>query len=275
MLVPDKEVSNKKRLAFAKQFANECWQADTLYGPHARTAKGSPRQTKLIAFIDDASRLCCHGQFFFEENSTAFKSAFQQALDKRGLPQMLYVDHGSIYATAELTTIAGRLGCRLGHTPVRDGAAKGKIERFFRTLREQFLSRQLDLSSLGKLNEQFLAWAEEQYNHGPHSTLGMKPIERYSLDRARIEFLPPTPYLEELFMAEETRGVNADNTFSFGAKRYEAPADLRHKQIHIRFDQTHKRQKTTPERIPVYDQGQRLGEAKRLDRLANDRPPKK
>lgn len=142
-------------------------------------------------------------------------------------------------------------------------------------MREQFLSRELDLSSLCKLNEQFITWAEDHYNHRKHSTLGMKPIERYGLDRSRIQFLPPTPYLEELFMAEAKRGVKADNTFSFKAKRYEAPVDLRHKDIDIRFDPVPKGQKTTPTRIPIYYQGQRLGEAKLLDFLANDRPPKK
>ena len=161
LLTPELEIKSKKRLAFAKAHANEAWQSDTLFGP--RVKKGQRFiQSKLIAFIDDASRICCHGEFFAEENSPAFKTAFKKALYKRGLPQMLYVDNGSIYSTAELSAICARLGIRLYHTPVRDGAAKGKIERFFRTVRDQFLIRELDLSSIEALNNQFIAWAERR-----------------------------------------------------------------------------------------------------------------
>ena len=274
LLLPDKDATDKLRLAFAKRHANEAWQADTLFGPRVATSSGRFVQSKLIAFIDDASRICCHGQFFAEENSPAFKTALKCAFYKRGLPQMLYVDNGSIYSCAELTTICNRLGVRLCHTPVRDGAAKGKVERFFRTVRDQFLVRQLDLSSIDVLNEQFIAWAEDQYNHRHHSTLGMKPLERYALDRERVQYLPPNQYSEELFMMEETRGVGADNTFSFKRIRYEAPADLRKKTLHIRYDKAPTGQKAAPpKRIPVYYNGQRIGLAKALDRIANDRPP--
>ncbi len=276
LLKPDKEATHKLRLAFAKAHANEAWQSDTLFGPRvALPGGGRFAQSKLIAFVDDASRICCHGQFFTEENSPAFKTALKTAFYKRGLPQMLYVDNGSIYSSAELTAICTRLGVRLCHTPVRDGAAKGKVERFFRTVREQFLVRQLDLSCIEALNEQFIAWAEDEYNHRHHGTLGMKPVERYALDRQRIQYLPPNQYAEELFMMEESRGVAADNTFSYGRIRYEAPADLRGKTADIRFDKAPSGQKLPPpKRIPVYYKGQRIGEAKALDRIANDRPPK-
>lgn len=274
LLKPDKDVTHKLRLAFAKRHANEAWQSDTLFGPRVAAPGGRFVQSKLIAFVDDASRVCCHGQFFAEENSPTFKTALKAAFYKRGLPQMLYVDNGSIYSSAELSAICTRLGVRLCHTPVRDGAAKGKVERFFRTVRDQFLIRQLDLSSIAVLNEQFIAWAEDQYNHRHHGTLGMKPVERYALDRARIQYLPPNQYAEELFMMEESRGVGADNTFSFKRIRYEAPADLRRKTIDIRYDKAPAGQPDTPpKRIPVYYKGNRIGEAKALDRVANDRAP--
>lgn len=197
-LTPEQEVTNKKRLAFAKAHANEAWQSDTRLGPRVKNGERLV-QSKLIAFVDEASRLCCHGEFFAEENSPAFKTAFKKALYKRGLPQLLYVDNGSIYSTAERSKIGARLGIRLCKTPVRDAAAKGKIERYFRTVRDQFLIRELDLSSMERLNEQFIAWAEDQYNHRHHSALGMKPTDRYALDRERIQYLPPSQYSEELF----------------------------------------------------------------------------
>ena len=199
MLKPDAETTSKERLCFAKRFANQMWQADTLVGPFVSDAQGQPRQTRLIAFLDDASRVCCHGEFFFEENHATLKSALRSALYKRGVPQSLYVDNGSIYAGKDLTVVCARLGCLLGHTPVRDAAAKGKIERFFRTVREQFLVRQLDLANLEVLNRQFARWVEDEYHDSVHSTLGMKPVDRFALDLERVKFLAPGQANDELF----------------------------------------------------------------------------
>ena len=263
----DDQAVGKRRLAFAKAHANEMWQADTLVGPYVR-ADGKPIQARLIAFLDDASRVCCHGQFFAAENVDSLVEALERALYKRGVPEALYVDNGSIYTCREIVQICARLGCLLTHTPVRDGAAKGKIERFFRTVREQFLARELDLSSLAALNRQFTHWAEEQYNAHEHSVLGMTPLDRFALDRNRIRFLPPNEVNEELFFAEEERSMRADNTFSFKARRYEAPRHLPNRKIQVRY-----RRSQPHARLIVYYKNERMGEARQLDFLANDRAP--
>jgi hypothetical protein len=151
---------------------------------------------------------------------------------------------------------------------VRDGAAKGKIERFFRTVREQFLCRSLDLSSLEALNRQFIAWVEEQYHAQKHSVLEMTPLDRFALDRSRVRYLPPNQANDELFFVEEERHVRADNTFSFKSLRFEAPRHLPDRTIHIRFQR-----KDPGGRVVVYYKGERMGEARRLDPLANDRKP--
>jgi putative transposase len=267
MLKPDTDCANKQRLAFAKAHANEMWQADTLYGPHVHI-NGLPVQTRLIAFIDDASRVCCHGQFFAAENVDTLIESFRAAFYKRGVPHALYVDNGSIYSSKEIIQICARVGCLLHHTPVRDGAAKGKVERFFRTVRDQFLARDLDLSSLDGLNRQFTQWVEEQYNAQVHSILGMSPLDRYALDRKWVRFLPPNEANDELFFVEEERHVRADNTFSFKSLRWEAPRHLPDRTIHIRF------QRSRPvERVVVYYKGERMGEARLLNAIANDRKP--
>lgn len=266
LLTPASQTDNKRRLAFSKQYANEMWQLDTMIGPYMKNGKTST-QTKLIAFIDDASRVITHGQFFFSENTDNLISALQSALYKRGIPQTLYVDNGSIYTSREINQICARLGIVLCHTPVRDGAAKGKIERFFRTVRDQFLLQKLDLSSLETLNRQFHLWLESDYNAHVHGTLQMKPIDRFGLDLKRIRFLDPMAANDELFYLEETRAVRKDNTFSVGAIRYEAPRNLSRRQIEVRFN------RASPNRIVVFYKGERMGEATRLDFLANDRPP--
>ena len=245
------------------------WQADTLYGPYVQV-EGVPVQTRLIAFLDDASRVCCHGQFFPAENVDTLIEALRAAFYKRGVPASLYVDNGSIYTSKEIIQICARVGCLLAHAPVRDGAAKGKVERFFRTVREQFLCRQLDLSSLEALNRQFTHWVEESYNAQPHSVLGMSPLDRFALDRNRVRFLPPNEANDELFFVEEDRHVRADNTFSFKAIRFEAPRHLPERTVQIRFER-----KSPTQRVVVYYKGERMGEARPLDPVANDRPPRK
>src|SRR5271166_6604451 len=92
MLKPQAQSDNKQRLAFAKAHANEMWQADTLYGPHVQI-DGVAVQTRLIAFLDDASRVCCHGQFFPAENVDTLIEALRAAFYKRGVPACLYVDY--------------------------------------------------------------------------------------------------------------------------------------------------------------------------------------
>lgn len=266
LLKPDSQVKSKHRLAFSKAFANECWQADTLFGPYLQHGK-IKTQAKLIAFIDDASRVLCHGQFFASDNIANLISAFQTAIYKRGVPEQIYVDNGSNYASVEVSNICARIGTLLCHTPVRDGAAKGKIERFFRTVRDQFLARDLDLSSLGALNRQFYAWVEEDYNNRTHSTLGMKPIDRFGMDRDRIRFLPPNQANDELFYIEADRTVRADNTFSLKGVRYEAPADLHSRKIQVRFD------RHNPDTVIVYYKGLRTGIARPVDFIGNDRAP--
>ena len=267
LLKPDADCSSKLRLAFAKAHANEMWQADTLVGPYIQH-EGSPLQTRLIAFLDDASRVCCHGQFFLAENVDTLIEALRAAFYKRGVPQSLYVDNGSIYGSKEIIQICARVGCLLHHTPVRDGAAKGKIERFFRTVRDQFLSRSLDLSSLDVLNRQFIHWAEELYNAQKHSVLEMTPLDRFALDRSRVRYLPPNQANDELFFVEEDRTVRADNTFSFKSVRFEAPRHLPDRTIQIRFER-----KRPMQRVIVYYKGERMGEARPLDPVANDRKP--
>jgi putative transposase len=234
LLAPD-DHDHKQRLAFSMKFVNQLWQADTMFGPSVDTgvSLGSRKQAKLIAFIDDASRVLCHGEFFFEENVDTLVQAIRAAFYKRGVPEQLLVDNGSIYSSQEITLICARVGCILRHTPVRDAAAKGKIERFFRRVRDQFLVRKLDLSSLEALNRQFTHWVESDYNGMPHDAIGMKPIDRFGIDLARVHFLPPSEHNDELFYAEAARKVKKDNTFSFGSRRYETPVDLRDQAIQL------------------------------------------
>lgn len=268
----DGSTSRKARLAFAKAHANELWQVDTLHGPTLYFGPDKVKtKTFLICFIDDASRAITHGQFYTQDNTSNLLDCFRNALYKRGVPRMIYADNGSNYSAKEFSLTCARIGTLLSHTPVRDGAAKGKIERFFRTVRDQFLVRDLSsIQSLHELNSEFTYWVESGYHQTVHRTIGLKPHDRFALDSHLIQYLPPTNYSDELFYMETTRAVLADNTFSFCACRYEAPFDLRNRRITIRYQR-----KEFEADLVVYEGSERLGPALPVDFIGNDRKPLK
>ena len=263
-LLDDKAVQ-KQRLSFAMQFANQLWQADTLYGPTIKQADGQWKKTFLIAFIDDASRVITHAEFFYRDNTENMVLAFRSALYKRGKPERLYFDNGANYAAREILQACVRLDIHLSHAPIRDGAAKGKIERFFRGFRDRFLTLHPSFASLDELNGLTHQWVEEEYNSTLHSGIGMAPIDRFNLDRNRVTYLADDAYSAETFFIEEQRKVSKTNVFSINGQRFECPVDLREKTIQVRYDRMRR------DRFIVYFDGQRMGEASVLDLYANAR----
>ncbi len=267
------DANPKIRKAFAKPHANDLWQGDTLHGPylHLDGKADKPCQVFLICFIDDASRVIPHGGFYCADNTENLLHCLQTALFKRGVPRSLYVDNGSNYSSKELGLVASRLGTLLLHAPVHDGAAKGKIERFFRTVRDQFLVRNLSaITSLHELNREFLSWVEDVYHVRDHKGIAMKPIDRFGLDLGLIRYLNPGPATAELFHLEVTRKVRADNTFSLYNTLYEAPRDLRNRSVTVRYSRFHNLTTLVP---VAYADDERLGEARPLERVDNDRKP--
>ena len=253
------ETTQKLRTAFAMQYANELWQGDTMHGPSIQQADGKWKKTFLIAFIDDASRLITHAEFFYRDNTDKLIEAFRTALYKRGKPERLYFDNGANYTSTEILQACVRLDIRLSHTPVRDGAAKGKIERFFRGFRDRFLVMHPEFDSLEQLNQFTQDWIENHYNTQPHSSLQMKPLDRFNLDHNRIHYLTNDEFTEEVFFAEQERKVTNVNVFSLNTQKYECPVDLRGKTVQVRYDRTRR------DRVIVYFKGQRMGEATALN----------
>lgn len=189
--------------------------------------------------------------------------AFRTALFKRGKPDRLYFDNGSNYKSKEILQACLRLDILLSHAPVRDGAAKGKIERFFRGFRDRFLVQHLEFKSLDELNDKTHAWIENDYNNQKHSSIQMKPIDHFALDHSRINFLTDDEYTAEVFFIEESRKVSKTNLFSINSQKWECPVDLRDKQIQVRFDRNNK------QRFIVYFNDKRMGEASPVNLIYN------
>ncbi|MBL4864916.1 MAG: transposase family protein [Pseudomonadales bacterium] len=255
----DAEKTKKLRLSFCMQYANELWQADTMYGPSIKQGDGSWRKTFLIAFLDDASRVITHGEFFYRDNTENMIDAFRTALFKRGKPDRLYFDNGANYKSTEILQACLRLDIRLSHAPVRDGAAKGKIERFFRGFRDRFLTQHVEFQTLEELNEKTHHWIENEYNAKHHSGIQMIPIDRFALDVDRVKFLTDDKYSEEIFFVEQNRKVSKTNVFSINSQKYECPVDLRGKTIQVRYSRSMR------DRFIVFFADKRMGEASLLN----------
>jgi len=116
-----------ERKRFVFEFANDCWQTDALTGPYLRI-DSSKRCTYLIVFLDDASRLVVHGEFFFAENSLSLQTVLKKALLKREIPKRIFADNGKIFNSLQLRLVCAELGIVLSHARPYSPASKGYAE---------------------------------------------------------------------------------------------------------------------------------------------------
>ena len=158
---------------------NELWTGDALHWP-----KIGGRKTYLFAFIDDHSRAIVGHRFGFAEDTVRLAAALRPALSARGVPESIYVDNGSAFVDTWLLRACASLAVRLTHSKPGRPQGRGKIERFFRTVRDQFFV-ELDEERVGRiehlteLNRLFTAWVETVYHRAVHSETGQPPIERW------------------------------------------------------------------------------------------------
>jgi len=225
----------KDRKAFEEEFCTGMYQADTLYGPYIKE-KGVSRRTYCIMIIDDKSRLIVAGKFFYHDNSINFQKVLKDAISTYGIPTKLYVDNGSVYANEQLSLICGQLGVVLIHTPVRDGAAKGKVERNFRTLRTRFLDAldPADISSIDELNT-LLAQYIRNHNTSVHSATGIEPYNRYIQDIHYIKMPKGQEWLDQCFLHRVWRKVRNDATVLIDRCYYDAPMEFIRTRVEVRY----------------------------------------
>lgn len=247
--------------------ANQIWQSDLMVGPWVERPGGGKRQVYLQAALDDASRLVAHAQFYDHQGLDGFLDCLRQAVAARGLPTRLYMDNGKIYRSTQLARIAASLGILLVHTPPYQPEGRGKIERFFRSVREQFLAS-LDpkaLLSLDQLNEQLWHWIETGYHRREHSSLQTTPLLRWQRDIEHIRLLPPNTDLRRLFFHRVDRLVRRDSTFQLQGRYFEAPPHLAGQRIEARFDPLDLTQ------VEIYHDGKPVGTARLVDAVVNGR----
>jgi putative transposase len=213
---------------------NEIWTGDAL---HAIRLGG--RKTYLFAFIDDHSRAVMAARFGFAEDAVRLAAALRPALESRGVPEWIYVDNGSAFVDAWLLRACARLGVKLVHSRPGRPQGRGKIERFFRTVRGQFLAelteqRAAQISGLAELNRLFTAWTETVYHMHEHSETGAAPLARWE---AGGPFpVPPPPVLAEAFRWSERRTVTKTALVSMHGNRYQVDPALAGRRVELVFD---------------------------------------
>jgi len=210
---------------------NDLWTGDALHGPKVGGAK-----TYLFAFIDDRSRALVGYRWGHSEDTVRLEAALRAALASRGIPRAVYVDNGSAFVSSQLLRAMATLGIRLIHSRPRRPQGRGKIERFFATVRIQFLV-ELDargVADLAELNRLFSAWVETVYHRRVHTETGQAPIERLLAGSAPT--LPSPELLHEAFLWSETRTVTKVATISLHGNTFEVDAALVGHRVEVVFD---------------------------------------
>lgn len=186
--------------------------------------------------MDDYSRLIVGASFFFEDNAYNFQRVLKEAVAKHGICNKLYTDNGGPYSNGQLKLILASLGIIEIHAPVRDGAAKAKVERSFRTIKDTWLNG-FDPSGVGSLEElnRLLADYVRVRNNSVNRNTGETPMERYSMHIDRIRFPKSREWLNECFMNRIIRKVNNDSTVSIDSVLYDVPMQFIRTKVEIRY----------------------------------------
>lgn len=225
---------------FAKEHINQLWQTDCSDGLWLPDPLGlkTVRQTTLITFIDDCSRFCLHGEFYWTEQLIDLLDCFKKALLARGKPGTAYSDNGPIYRARDWSAICGELDIGVKHSEPYQPSGKGKQERHYLTIQRRFYkeAEKSGLTTLEELNEFFWAWLEQCYHQVKHKGIGMPPLERWQIEEHLIERLS-LETLEQKMQRRAYRDVDFKTALiRLNGKRYQASQNLAgEKRVQVRW----------------------------------------
>ena len=213
--------------SYQAEYVHGLWHTDFHDGSrHVLTREGKWVKPQLFATLDDRSRLCCHAQWYLDEQTESFVHGLCQGFQKRGLPRALMSDNGSAMRAAETQQGLDDLGILWQPTLPYSPHQNAKQEVFWASVEGRLmamLERQDELT-LALLNEATQAWVELDYNHKPHSEIGVAPIRRFLDDKGVGRDSPGSEALRRAFRAEIKRQQRkSDATISIGGQRYEIP----------------------------------------------------
>jgi putative transposase len=224
---------------FERDHVNSLWQGDALVGPWLPDPQvpGRQRRAHLFCFIDDHSRLVPYAEFFFDEALPRMERVLKVALLRRGVPHAVYVDNGQVYSSVQFGAACATLGIERIQTAPYSPEAKGKQERFFETLRLQFLPEveTAKITTLTKLNVSLWAWLECVYHRHEHSETHQAPLARYTAGLTQVRHADPET-VRHAFLWREKRKVRRDATLSLQGNRYQVAPAYAGRILELRFD---------------------------------------
>lgn len=219
------------RRRFEAEQPNDLWQSDIMHGPRV-THEGKRRKSYLIAMIDDHSRLIPYARFYVSEQLEHYLDALYHAFSRRGLPRKLYVDNGPAFRSQKLRYVTASLRVNLIYATPYQPQGKGKIERWFKTVRSMFLPG-CSADTLQTLNEQFSRWLEGTYHQRIHSGTGQTPLDRFTAQMHCIRSAPDP--LSDYFRSVLLRKVNKDRTVVLNGRLFEAPVALVGQRVELHY----------------------------------------
>ena len=227
--------SEYERKAYTFEFSNDSWQCDTTSGPYI-LIKGQKYKTYIMVFIDDHSRLIVGARAFFNDNALNMQTLLKEAIKLYGIPKQLYADNGGPYSNKQLSIICARLGVNLKNARVYDPQAKGKVERFNRTLKDTWMNtfNWNNIKSLDELNK-MLNKHINKYNNTFHKSLNSTPNEVYFKDNSEVRHVDLNK-LESYFYHTINRKVSNVGTVKIENNIYEIDYSLVKRTIELTYD---------------------------------------
>ena len=225
-------IQNKEVRSFEVGYVNGLWHLDFHHCSRQVLGSDGLWHTPIcLAVIDDNSRLCCHLQWYWQEDTKSLVHGFSQALQKRRLPRSLLTDNGSAMISAEFRQGLLRLGIQHETTLPYSPHQNGKQEVMFGSVEGRLIAMLEGCKelSLAQLNEATLAWFEMEYNRSLHEEIACTPLERYLKGNNVSRPSPSSEELRQAFRRETSRQQRrSDGTISIEGKRFEVPSRYRH-----------------------------------------------
>ena len=211
------------RLRWEAERPGALWHGDVCHGP-ALTIDGQARPLRIHALLDDASRFVVALEAHHQERELDMLGLFVRALRRHGPPDALYLDNGSTYRGETLAIACARLDVTLLHARPYDAPARGKMERFWRTLREGCLDFLGAVSSLHDVNVRLWAFLDVHYHQAPHASLmGRSPKLVFEATPRLPDALDEKKLRDALTTRVRAR-VKRDTTVSSGGEIWELDA---------------------------------------------------
>jgi putative transposase len=209
------------RLRWQAERPNALWHGDVCHAASIQIG-GVARTLRIHGLLDDHSRFLPALEAHHTEREIDMLGLFVRALRRHGVPDALYLDNGATYRGDTLRIACERLGITLLHARPYDPQARGKMERFWRTLREGCLDYLGDVASLDDVQRKIHRFLEQHYHLAPHSSLmGRSPGMVYAEGRSGQVDALTEEKLHAALTVHDKRRVRGDSTLSVDGRDWE------------------------------------------------------